>query len=227
MILLALPVPAAPAAAGPAAPAVARGPEAAVAAEIARRADGALKRFYRERGFRPLWAADGRFGPAAAALLGYLETADADGLDPSDYRPDDAREAVAAAAAPGDPRAVAGAELLLSRAFARYVRDQRRSRVRMIWADPALKPRRPAPDAVLRAAALRPSLAAYVADMAWMSPQYVRLRTLAAAAGDAPPEARERLGLNLDRARLLPGPWTAHVLVDASSGQLWYYDAGR
>ncbi|WP_260582078.1 L,D-transpeptidase family protein [Sphingopyxis sp. PET50] len=37
----------------------------------------------------------------------------------------------------------------------------------------------------------------------------------------------ERLALNLDRARLLPGPWVHHVVVDASSGQLSYYSAGK
>src|SRR3546814_1273953 len=35
------------------------------------------------------------------------------------------------------------------------------------------------------------------------------------------------LRLNLDRARLLPGPYTHHVVVDASSGQLYYYGAGK
>jgi murein L,D-transpeptidase YcbB/YkuD len=30
------------------------------------------------------------------------------------------------------------------------------------------------------------------------------------------------LALNLERARLLPGPWTRHVVVDAASARLWY-----
>src|SRR3546814_19692195 len=39
--------------------------------------------------------------------------------------------------------------------------------------------------------------------------------------------AMDRLRLNLARARLLPGPYTHHVVVDASSGQLYYYGAGK
>lgn len=34
------------------------------------------------------------------------------------------------------------------------------------------------------------------------------------------------LALNLERARLLPGPWTRHVVVDAASARLWYYSKG-
>src|SRR3546814_19063272 len=31
----------------------------------------------------------------------------------------------------------------------------------------------------------------------------------------------------MDRARVLPSPWVRHVEVDASSGRLWYYEAGK
>jgi len=34
------------------------------------------------------------------------------------------------------------------------------------------------------------------------------------------------LTLNLDRARLLPGPWVRHVVVDAASARLWYFGNG-
>jgi L,D-transpeptidase YcbB len=111
--------------------------------------------------------------------------------------------------------------------FARYVRDQRRSRLDMIWADPSLKPDKQKPEAVLRAASFPKSLSAYVEDMAWMSPHYLRLRELVARADNASPEVMDRLRLNLDRARVLPGPYTGHIVVDASSGELWYYDGGK
>ncbi|KTT71420.1 L,D-transpeptidase family protein, partial [Sphingomonas endophytica] len=137
--------------------------------------------------------------------------------------------AAIAAARGGDARALADAELALSAAFVRYVRDQRRPRdIGMIWADRTLKPRRPKGDAVLRAAFFPKSFADYVEDMAWMSPRYVELRDLSVRAGreDAVPADRARLRLNMDRARVLPGPWTRHVEVDASSGRLWFYEAG-
>ncbi|HKY81216.1 MAG TPA: L,D-transpeptidase family protein [Sphingobium sp.] len=43
-----------------------------------------------------------------------------------------------------------------------------------------------------------------------------------------PPEWYDRmLALNLDRARLLPGPWVRHVVVEAASARLFYYSKGQ
>jgi murein L,D-transpeptidase YcbB/YkuD len=191
---------------------------------------GPLKSFYADRGFRPLWAPSGRIGRPADTLIGFLESADLDGLKPSSYRVDALREAVAEARG-GDPRAVARAELELSAAFTRYVQDQRREGdVRMIYADRSLRPKKLRPETALRAAAAFPkSFDGYVTGMGWMSPHYVRLRQLVARAEKAGVSkvAMARLHLNLDRARLLPSPRTRHIVVDASSGRLWYYDAGE
>jgi len=215
-----------------AAPAPARSqPGAAtVAGAIRQAADGDLKTFYAGRNFRPLWAPAGRIGRSADALIGFLESADLDGLKPSSYRIDDLRRAVAEARS-GDPRAVAGAELKLSAAFTRYVQDQRRDAgVRMIYADRSLKPKKLRAETALRAAAALPkSFDGYVSGMGWMSPHYVRLRQLVARAqkDGVSKAAMARLQLNLDRARLLPSPRTRHIVVDASSGRLWYYDAGQ
>jgi L,D-transpeptidase YcbB len=57
----------------------------------------------------------------------------------------------------------------------------------------------------------------------------VQLRTLlgTAEARGAPDDVVRRLRLNLDRARVLPGPWTHNVVIDAASGRLWYYQAGK
>lgn len=188
-------------------------------------AGGALKRFYAERGYRPLWIAGGTIAKPADQLIADLDSADLDGLDPHGFAVDRLRGLVAAARTGGTPEALAGAELALSDAFARYVRAQRRpGDVKMIWADRRLKPRKLRAETVLRAAAFPEDFAEYVAGMQWMSPQYVRLRALAGRTGSAD---NARLRRNLDRARLLPGPWTRHVEVDASSARLWYYEAGR
>ena len=192
-------------------------------------AHGAFKRIYAGRGFRPLWVTDGTIGPAADRLIGYLASADLDGLK---TRTGDAAKLsrLVAEARSGDARAVAKAELALSAAFARYVEDQRRpSDVRMIWADESLQPKRLRTETVLRAAGFPQSFPDYVANMGWMSEQYVRLRGLAEHADKAGASAEDvaRLRVNLDRARLLPGPWTRHVLVDASSARLWFYENGR
>jgi murein L,D-transpeptidase YcbB/YkuD len=198
----------------------------AVVSAIRDEAGGEVKRFYADRGYRPLWAVGQRIGPAADTLIGYLETADQDGLKPGRYDPDGLRELVSRGRG-GSPAEVAKAEVELSRTFARYVADQRRSDTRMIWADPSLKPAKLKPETVLRAAAFPDSFADYMAQMAWMSPQYVRLRALAGRALQASNDSFERLLINLDRARLLPGPFVRHIEVDASAGQLWYYEAGR
>jgi murein L,D-transpeptidase YcbB/YkuD len=201
----------------------------AVALALQDEAGGWLRKFYKERGFRPLWVSRGTIGPQADTLIGYLESAQLDGLKPSSYDVDDLSEAVEKARS-GDAKAVARAELDLSKAFADYVRDQRRPpKLDVIYADARLKPKRPSREEVLRAASFPKSFADYVAKMGWMSDQYVRLRDLAARAHNAgvPDAEIERLDLNLDRARLLPGPWTRHIVVDASSGRLWYYEAGK
>lgn len=209
------------------APAAARmGP---VAAAIREHAGGKIRKFYAARGYRPLWARSGRIGSEAEILIGYLRSAELDGLDPSDYEIDKLRDALAAART-GSPGEVARAELALSEAFARYVRDQRRpGNAKMIFADKKLKPRKLSPDTVLRAAAFPKDFAGYIRDMGWMSDHYVRLRELAARAraNGASRDTLDRLALNLDRARLLPGPAVRHIVVDASSGRLWYYQAGK
>lgn len=188
-----------------------------------------MKRFYANRGFRPLWVSSGEIGPQADELIGYLESADSDGLNPSSYHVEQLRGLVAAARK-GGPSELAHTELALSAAFARYVRDQRRVKgVPVTYADPKLKPKKLKAEAVLRAAAFPKSFTGYVADMSWMSPQYVRIRELVTRAlkDGLPQDVMARLRLNLDRARLLPGPWVHHVVVDASSGRLWYYEAGK
>jgi murein L,D-transpeptidase YcbB/YkuD len=54
------------------------------------------------------------------------------------------------------------------------------------------------------------------------------MRTLLAEARAqrSPEDVQRRIQLNLARARVLPGPWAMHIVVDTASGQLWYYQAG-
>ncbi|CAN5117586.1 hypothetical protein BH10PLA2_BH10PLA2_00050 [soil metagenome] len=203
-------------------------PEVVVA--LRTEAGGALKRFYAGRAYAPLWVTGDRIGPAADAFIDFVATADLDALRPRSYSVDALRDAVDKARASGDPRSVARAELALSQSFARYVRDQRRpGDEAMLYADPGLKPRRLKPEQLLQAAALSGPFADYVADMAWMSPHYVRLRALLARAQKAGSDEAtlDHIRRNLDRARLLPGPWTLHIVVDASSARLFYYQGGK
>lgn len=207
----------------------ARTPADAIASAIEHDASGRIKSFYASRDYRPLWVSKGRIGPEAKALIGYLETAELDGLKPSRYKPDKLQDALANATN-GDPEAVARAEVLLSDALARYVADtRRRGKGEMKYLDKRLKPGKLQPDRVLRAAAAPDSFKDYISGMGWMSPHYVRLRQLLAKAekNGATDAAIRRIRLNLDRARVLPGPWTFHVVVDSASGRLWYYEKGK
>jgi L,D-transpeptidase YcbB len=200
-----------------------------IASEIRAQAKGQLKKFYSSRGFSPLWASTGRIGSEGDTLLGFLTTADLDGLKPSSYKIGDIRDAIERARS-GDPKLVARAELQLSNAFSRYVSDMRRpSKLRMTYLDVQLKPKKLKQETVLRAAALPPSFKTYLSSMAWMSPHYVKMRALLARAEERGSSGMvlRRLRLNLDRARPLPGPWTHHIVVDAASGQLWFYQAGK
>ncbi len=210
-------------------PSLALAAPSSIAAEIRDEAGGGIKKFYAARGFRPLWAASGRIGPEADTLIGFLETAGLDGLRPSSYDPAELREIVAAARS-GDPPAIAFAEIALSKAFVRYATEMRRpADVDMIYLDRRLRPRKLRPEAVLRAAAGPRSFRDYIFSMGWMSPHYVEQRALLARAerSGSSWEALERIRLNRERARILPGPWTHHIVVDSASGRLWYYQAGR
>lgn len=200
-----------------------------VAIHLRKHADGKLGKFYKGRNYFPLWAANGRFGPEADRLVGYLENADLDELKPSNYKVAELRRALDEART-GDPERVALAELRLSTAFARYASDlQLRPSREMAYLDKRLKPRKLSADAVLRRAAFAKNLKAYVEDMGWMNPHYRRMRNLLAQAQKQGRQGEDvaRLRLNLNRARALPSAWTHHVVVDAVSGQLWYYQAGR
>lgn len=207
----------------------AAGASAPLTAAIREEAGGDVKRFYAARGYKPLWVRAGKIGPEAAVLLGYLSTASRDDLKSASYDLEKL-EALIARARGGDPQSLARADVALSTSFARYVRDMRSpGQAKMDYADKSLRPKKADADDVLRAAAFPKDFGAYMKNMSWMSEHYVRLRALIgrARAQGASKDAMARLRLNLDRARILPGPYTHHIVVDASSGQLWYYSAGK
>ena len=201
----------------------------AVAVSLREQAGGSVKGFYAERGFWPVWTCTGRIGAEADALLAFLADARLDGLNPDRYDLDELRVKVGAARA-GGPEAVAAADLALSEALARYVADVRRPGEKSIkYLDAELKPHKLKPTEVLRAATLPTSFNAYVTGMGWMSPHYLRLRQALATATKAGSSVAilSRLRLNLDRARLLPGAYTRHIVVDAASARLFYYQGGK
>jgi murein L,D-transpeptidase YcbB/YkuD len=200
----------------------------AVAGELRTQAHGPIGAFYAKRGYWPLWVHEGGVGAEAKAFLHDLDTASLDGLRPGRYDADGLRSIVSGAGS--DPAKLATAELALSRALVDYVADVRRAPdAGITWLDPDLKPGKLKPQQVLRAAEVAPSFPAYVTGMGWMSPLYADLRAAIDKTGtDGLDDGQKRsLRLTMDRLRILPGPDTRSIVVDAASARLYYYDAGK
>jgi len=186
-----------------------------------------VRAFYRSRGYAPLWTSATGIRPEAGRLLDILDRADLDGLDRKRYKVNSLASALRKAER-GSPKAIARAEMLLSRSFANYVRDVRRVQApRMHFVDGDLAPRMPSTQAVLAAAASAPSLMEHLDNAGWMHPIYGQLRRSLEQADPGSEQARI-LRLNLQRARLLPAETIGrHVVVDAAGARLLMYEGGR
>lgn len=86
---------------------------------------GGVNRFYRQRDQSPVWVNDNGPSAAAATVLGVLERATGEGLNPADYLVDELRTL----AAENTPRARVAFELLMSEATLRYALDMQGYRI--------------------------------------------------------------------------------------------------
>jgi murein L,D-transpeptidase YcbB/YkuD len=151
-------------------------PDVVAAIKSQAKSDRDTKAFYRTTSHRPIWIRGSRIGPEAERLLDLVMSADLDGLDPDNYNPRRLIEALERAES-GSPKALAKAEVLLSRTFAEYARDMRRPRdVGMVVLDRELTPAAPSELQLLQAAAAAPSLDDHLQGMRWMNPLYAQLR---------------------------------------------------
>ncbi len=195
---------------------------------LRKKARGDIEDFYAEREYQPIWVENGMIGRNAQVLLRYIDEAAVDGLKPSRYKADRLRKTIAKADR-GDPADIAAAEVELSKAFAKLVADMREVKdVGIDYADQSLRPEEVSTLTALRAATIRP-FGNYLDTMGWMSPHYVRMRQLLQTAQNQghPEFMLDIIRLNLERARHLPSPGVRHIVVDAASGRLWYYQAGK
>jgi murein L,D-transpeptidase YcbB/YkuD len=185
-----------------------------------------LDSFYAERGNRPLWLSEANSGIEPRILIDLLRGAQADGLNPDDYRPKILERALRSARS-GNPADILRADRLLSQAFVAYVRDLRRTpKVDIIWVDPELRPSAPSPQRLLEGAAAAPSLEAYLSGMRWMNPIYAGLREAMANGAGRDQAERDLLRLNLERARALPSSGR-YLVVNATAAQLTMYEDGN
>jgi murein L,D-transpeptidase YcbB/YkuD len=172
---------------------------------------------------RPGWFAqdDPR---AAAALIGLVESARLDGIDPLTFQRD-ALEAVVRRAAEGDPRDVELAERALDDTLVAYIMALKNGAGRG-WTviDRELAVSGARPDEILAAAARAPSLAQYVEQMQFLHPAYAPMRAALAEARSSGDGQREAvLSLNLERLRMLPASGR-YVLVNAAAQTLQMMD---
>src|SRR5688572_57424 len=180
-------------------------PAAATAAEAPLDLGEEIAAFYRGRGYRPLWVTGSSLRPEAYRLLRMIAG--------TSWRTAELAAAVEAAQG-GDPRRLTRADLLLTRAYAGYVRDHHRppERSTMRYIDPGLAPaERPAAE-LLAELAEAPSPAAHLAAVERINPAFDGLRRGLAAyrarwsrlpqaalpRPAAPAAMRRRLGLAAD-----------------------------
>ncbi|MEO7178728.1 MAG: L,D-transpeptidase family protein [Allosphingosinicella sp.] len=211
----------------PLAPKVAAGPLKPV------RLSADIAAFYRERGSRPLWVDRRGPRPEALRLAGEIARAGDHGLDPARYGSTDIAAALEAARS-GDPAARARADLLLSRAYAGFVRDLRvpvHGGAGVTWVDDELAPKPPNARALLEAAAAAPDLGRHLDQATAMNPLYTALSRGYARRRAAGPslsaDEEKAIRANLDRARLIPALPGRYVIVDAGSARLWMIDGGK
>ena len=182
--------------------------------------------FYRARNGAPLWLTPVA-GNAAQRLLLTLGNARFDGLDPGKYPLDEVRKAMLDTSK-GKPKAIERADRLLSDAFVAYVRDMRRDPgAGVIYVDPDLRPSVPTARAILGEAASAPSLAAYVDEIGWMNPIYGQLRRALLGRQYSTEQERDRLALNLERARTLPSGKGRYLIVNSAAQRLYMVEDGR
>jgi len=137
----------------------------------------ALRAFYEQRDYRPIWLGDGT-EERVGQLIEVLSGAARDGLDPGAYRPADLAPLVPAES----PSAQADLELRASATLLRYVSDVRTGRLALHEIDPELFTRPGELDrmAVLERAADAPDMERFLGDQAPSNPIYRRLRRVLA-----------------------------------------------
>jgi len=175
---------------------------------------------------RPQWVGNGD-AHGAERLIGLLQSANLDGLDPKQFKIKALKHAVRSADS-GKPAAVAKANATLDRALIAYAGALRQLPARdwIINDREAIPTARPAATLLAEAAA-SPSLETWVDAMPFMHHSYAGLRRALAAAeirGDR--RSADLLRINLQRARFLPADGR-YVLVNTAAQQLYMYDNGR
>jgi murein L,D-transpeptidase YcbB/YkuD len=179
-----------------------------------------------EQSIRPRWVRDGD-DRAAQQLIGLLQSAGLDGLDPKSFNIKRLKRAVLAAEG-GKRDAVARANAMLDGALIAYA-DGLRQAPSSEWIinDREAVPTAPPATELLREAASSPSLELWLKAMPFMHHSYAELRRALArseAIGDR--RSADLLRINLRRVRFLPADGR-YVLVNTAAQKLYMYEDGK
>ena len=173
-----------------------------------------IRNFYADRNFDIAWS-----GPQADAALEALAHADADGLDPLDYRP---------AGMTGE--SPAEHDVLLTAAILRYARDLRLGRVKESERGDSVDLPAVYFDAghELSAALQRGGVAQFLAAQRPQEPEYARLaQALAQYRQSGDTEHAERVIANMERWRWMPRPLESrYIMANEAASELDVVDNG-
>lgn len=136
-------------------------------------AGDAVRRFYRSRGWAPIWVSAGAIASSVGPVIDALEAAADHGLNPADYRAADLRAMLAAT----EPQRLAAFDVLLTQAAQRYAMDLQGARLSSLSLprDARHVTRTIDPAHTLLAFASAPDPAAAIAALAPQDPAYPRL----------------------------------------------------
>ena len=191
-------------------------------------ANGVNVRYYYERRQYPAIWFGARGGDAAIGqLLTILRRAPVDGFAAGPTAAASAEAAVQRARTSNDPMLVKAAELALSAAWADYVQAIKRPSTNVLYGDPALAQSAPHPDRTLAMAEAAPSLSLHLQSVASVNPYYAGLRdaALAEAAANGG-RASDKVLLNLERARIIPGTGK-YIIVNSAEQRLHMFENGQ
>ncbi|EWY41195.1 hypothetical protein N825_31580 [Skermanella stibiiresistens SB22] len=134
----------------------------------------ALRRFYAERGFDPVWTDQTGQAAAAPGLVALVRLADLEGLEPRHYHPDAIERRLGAADVGGQ----AELDLLITDAIMEYTGDLRTGRLPPRTLAPEMAATPPKLDAIeiVKNAMAAPDLPAFLKGFTPPHPQYAALR---------------------------------------------------
>ena len=186
-----------------------------------------VRSYYERRQYPAIWFGSRGGDEAIRELLVILRRAPLDGMAEGPTVASAVEARVQSARNTNDPMAIKAAEIALSAAWVDYVDAIHRPSSNVIYGDPTLTQSPPSPGTILALAEVAPNLAAHLASVSQVNPIYDKLREVAAAEASANGgRASDKVLLNLERSRILPGKGK-YVFVNVAEQRLHMVEDGQ